>query len=452
MSFLFSKKPHLGIDLSDTDVRFVQLRDNNSISSSAVAPLPSHAFDKEQILDAAAIAKVIQETLATHKDWSHDVAFCIPDTQCFVYHITAEPGLTGEPLHDAVLGEAAKIVPVVQADLVYDFIKKDDTHYLYVAALKTTVSTYQEVARLAGLNLTVLDCDGLAFGRAFLTATAHTPAKTTGNMSVANSENTGVNTAQQATLVVSIGDEVASITIFDSANQLLVSSTAPYAAGRFAKSIVTSLRVMGTQKSATIPEIKLVPETPTVTGSNTDSETVLQTALKAIVDEVLKAFAYVSSTYSLTVERVILAGELAIIPGIEDYFTRFLKISVVVGNPVQNLANNQDSMKVFGGESPVLFAGAIGMSLWKEGINLHKEPSKSIFPFSRNASAGATDQAATQSSLNQARETEGPNSDVTTKKPDSLVKKIAGAFFVIAAFGGLGYVLYEYLIKPLMGK
>lgn len=424
MSFLFSQKPHLGIDLSDTDVRFVQLRDNKSISSATVVSLPSHVFDKEQILDVAAIAKVIRETVAIHKDWSTDVAFCIPDTQCFVYSITVAPGLTDEALRDALVAEASKIVPVVQADLVYDVIKKDDTHYLYVAALKATVATYQQVAEQAGLRLTALDCDGLAFGRAFL-ATADTTAP---------------EASKQATLVVSIGDEVASITIFNSANQLLVSSTVPYTAGRFAKSIVTSLRVMTTEKSGVLPEIKLIPDGVVAT-TETQSETVLQTALKAIIDEVSKAFAHVSGTYGLTVERVILAGELAIIPGIEDYFTRFLKISVSIGNPIQNLAASQDSKKIFGGEAPVLFAGAIGMGLWKEGINLHKESSKSIFPFARNTAPEVVVQSPP-----------GPTSAVSVKSSDSLIKKIAGVLFAIAAFGGFGYVLYVYLIKPLMGQ
>ena len=337
--FKFGLKSCLGIDIGTSGVKIVQLamrgeritlEKYGEIAAQVFYEESHRTFEKSTLLlstqdIARAILAICQEAKITERR----AFFTIPDFASFFTSFDLPP-MGREEIPQAVRFEARHHIPLPLAEVTLDWSiiegeasdhKKTPLKILLVAVSNDLIDQYSQIVTLSGLELKGLEVEAFGLVRALIGEEKRVVA-----ILDIGARSTTVNIVDQGILKVSHSFDVAGNEMTQVLSKAL---DIDFFEGENLKKVhglkyFLSDQEMGEEAGETKLIIKKVGE-----------------ILIPLVDLILAELERTSQNFyqikGKKIEKVILAGGSALLPGLKEYFIKVLKKDVEIANPFANI-------------------------------------------------------------------------------------------------------------------
>ena len=315
----FSRKSIVGLDIGSSAVKVVELSNSAGtfkLERFGYAPLPPEAIVQGSFMNAPAIASAIRDACDNARIKARDVATSVSGHSVIVKKITL-PAQSNEELVDTIRWEAEQYIPfdINEVNIDYQVLVEDSIggqmDVLLVAAKKDLIDDYQSVIHDAGLTLAVMDVDAFAFG----------------NMFEYNYEPSD----DSVVALVDIGASVININVMNG-NVPTFTRDVTSGGNQYTEEIQKTLNI-------SFEEAELIK----VGGKSGDAtkdvvpqevEEAMREVSENLLGEIQRSLDfYRATTSSAPVQRVVLAGGSARIPGLDRTFQERIEIPVEVADP-----------------------------------------------------------------------------------------------------------------------
>jgi len=347
---LFGKKKNLvGLDVGSSAVKAVELKpgkgDTFQLVTVGLEYLPQEAIVDGQIMDSTSVIDAIQKLFADFRIKTTEVATGISGSSVIVKKIQL-PAMSEQELAESIHWEAEQYIPfdIQEVNLDYQVLDHGaaggNMDILLVAAKKDKINDYQSVINQAGRNPIVMDVDAFALQNAY-------------------EMNYGVEPGRVVAMA-NIGASQANINVVRGDTSIFTRDITTIGGNQFTEAIQKDLNVSFEQAE----NMKQ--------GHGDNSEAVagiLQSVTESVLMEVQKTFDFFKATTSEDrIDRVVLSGGSARIPGLSDAMSDRFDSRVEIFNPFQNVTYNpKDFDAEFLEEVGPACAIAVGLAMRKAG-------------------------------------------------------------------------------------
>jgi type IV pilus assembly protein PilM len=317
------KKSIVGLDIGSSCVKAVELAPSGSgwrLERFGLAPLPPEAIVQGSFMNAPAITNAVREAIGRGRIKAKDVATSVSGHAVIVKKI-ALPAQTPEELNETIRWEAEQYIPfdVNEVNIDHQILGQDSIggqmDVLLVAAKKDLINDYRTVISDAGLNLVVMDVDAFALGNQY-----------------------EVNYAPGDGQVVALVDIGAAVINLNVMNGRVPSFTRDVTSGgnQYTEEIQKTLNI-------SFEEAELIKVGGKAGGTSKDVvpqevEQAMREVSETLMGELLRSLDfYRATTSSAPIEKVLLAGGSARIPGIDRIFQEKIEIPVEVMDPFRRV-------------------------------------------------------------------------------------------------------------------
>ncbi len=347
---LFSKKKNLvGLDIGSSSVKAVEMKpgkgDTWQLSTIGLEYLPQEAIVDGQIMDSTSVIDAIQRLFSEYRIKTQDVATAISGSSVIVKKIQL-PSMTEQELAESIHWEAEQYIPfdIQEVNLDYQVVDPGgaggNMDILLVAAKKDKINDYQSVITQAGRNPVVMDVDAFALQNAY-------------------EMNYGVEPGRVVAMA-NIGASQTNINVVRGDTSIFTRDITTIGGNQFTEAIQKDLNVSYEQAE----NMKQ--------GHGEGAESVagiLQSVTEQALMEIQKTFDFFKATTSEDrIDRVVLSGGSARIPGLSDAMSERFDSRVEIVNPFQNVTYNpKDFDAEFLEEVGPACAIAVGLAMRKAG-------------------------------------------------------------------------------------
>ncbi len=326
LKMLFPKK-FLGVDVGTSFVKLVEvsrfgyrrkLENYGSLPASVLYQKPFRTFEKNTlVLSDNDIARAIRAIMEQAKIETRQVVFSIPDFSSFFTTIEL-PAMSKEELPQAIRYEARQHIPLPLGETTLDWQLMDKRQIdqqkklkvLLVAVPNEIINQYQEIARLAQLELYALEAEVFGLIRALTKEDDKSPVA----LIDIGAQSTTCNIVEKKNLKTSYSFDM-------SANDL---------ADTISKSLgVTHLEAEELEKSQGIKIFE--------GNENKGVREILLPLVDVILREVETVFNNFYRKGGRDIQKIVLAGGVALLPGLKEYFQGRFKKEVEIANPFTDL-------------------------------------------------------------------------------------------------------------------
>jgi len=353
--FKIIPKKFLGIDIGTSSIKIVELsrwgerrklENYGEIEISALYKKPFRTFEKSTLLlSNQNISRVIKAIIEEAKIKTRQVIFSIPDFSSFFTNFDLPP-MTKEELSQAVVYEARRHVPMPLGEVTLDWQviggqisnrEKTEVKILLVAVPNEVINQYQEISEISGLELFALEAEVFGLLRSLVREEEKKPIA-----------------------LVDIGAQTTTCSVID--NKILKTSHSFDLSGNELTEVVSKSLGIDYKRAENLKKKYgiLADQRPDI-----EKEGVREILLP-LIDIILREIEKVSKNFYLTerkeIQKVILAGSSALIPGLKEYFQTSLKKEIEVANPFSNIFYPPILEKTLKETGPS-FAIAVGMAL-----------------------------------------------------------------------------------------
>jgi len=174
--FAARSKPMLGVDISSTAVKALELSKHGSryrVESYSAVPLPDGAIQDKQITDVPAVAEAIANAVKSAKTSAKEVAVAVAGSAVITKVIQMPAGLSDDALEQQVLMDAEQHIPypLEEVNLDFEIIPRkgqdvDEVDVLLAASRSDNVETRVQALKLAGLEPRIVDIEAYALENA----------------------------------------------------------------------------------------------------------------------------------------------------------------------------------------------------------------------------------------------------------------------------------------------
>jgi type IV pilus assembly protein PilM len=322
----FIKKNCLGVDIGSSAIKIVELsragerikmEAYGELKAEAIYEKPFRSFEKNTLLfQTMDIARAVAGIIDEAKMVSRRSVFSIPDFSTF-YTVFDLPYMSPPEVPQAVRFQARQQIPVPLDEVSLDWlviqsgtaVQPKSVKVLLVAVPNEIINQYQEIARIAKLELYALEAE--VFG--FLRSTNPDKRKTVA--------------------LIDIGAQSTTCTIVD--RGILKQSRSFEPAGNEITEVLSkALQVDFKNAEALKNKYGFLPAPPSDKGSIKE---IISTIVDAILAEVEKTCQNFFLNENRGPELIILGGGVALIPGLKEYFAEKLKKEVEIVSPFANV-------------------------------------------------------------------------------------------------------------------
>ena len=358
--FKRSTKSCLGIDIGTLGVRIVQLflkgenivlEKYGQVTAKIFYEQPFRTFEKSTLLlsnrdIAKAIIAICKEADIKEKK----AVFSIPDFASFFTNIDLPP-MTKEEISQAVRFEARHHIPLPLAEVTFDWSiiegklnekKKMPLKVLLVAVPNETINQYQQIVLMSGLELVGLEVEVFGLVRSL------------------------IREDKRAILLLDIGAQSTTVNIIDE-GILKFSHSFDVAGNELTQVLAKALSIdyvkaeslKKTHGIEALIKNKEKEKEPLISKKVGD---ILKPLIDLIITETRRTLRNFYQSKGKKIQKVIVAGGTALLPGLKDYFSEAFQIEVEIANPFSNMLYppilEQELKKI--GPS---YAVAVGMAL-----------------------------------------------------------------------------------------
>ncbi len=345
-----SIKLPFGLDIGYTSVRAVQLKKKGGLVHLAgygEVPLGKDVFADHTKVNTDALALAIRHVLEESKIkpiTSKQVVCALPESDIFV-KVLQFPKMTDDELEEVIKLETEKIVPFSISELYLDWERlktsneqeSEKDNVLVVAAPQKLIHSYLDAIKKVGLEVIALEIEPAAVCRALI------------------KKNEGKN---EAILIVDIGADITSITVYDFESIQVTGST--HVAGDSITSSLGKYLKLSSDKTESIKR-------QIINSDKNLNPRLFNSAMKPVFmqlgNEISRSMNYYSNFVknSNPFSKIIFCGGNAHIPGMIDFFEEMFNIKCEIGNPWVNVTAYP--LKALPRLKGSLYATAIGLAL-----------------------------------------------------------------------------------------
>lgn len=427
------KKSAVGIDIGDFSIEVVQLDTRRRSIITGRTTFGESVIRQGRIIDKIQLTKKLKDALESAKPASLvkkrgylPAIVSLPESQTFTHVFTVDSDLSGVDLQEHVLQEIRGVIPLDIEKSKWDFdvfgSGEATKQVVFVSSPREVVDEFVGALREARINTVAVDTELMSICRATLRG------------------------QDKHTLIMDLGANRTLIGVVDGTGTPYISVTVPIGGKQMTSALAQTLNI-GEGEAEKLKRNKgFLPQQDT-----SKIHEILQQAIAPVLNEAKKALAYMDSHLQVQENLVLLVGGVSLTPGIEQFLSERLSRTVRRANPADVLESKAKvSMKGLNkeplGDSPVLFATAIGLAMRgsnekevEHGINIIKE--REVVREKRRTRGTKAESRKGLSERKKKREGKFP------RKRFSAATVSVSVFFVIAIVV-LGYVIYAYLISP----
>ena len=345
MFSLRSKGNLLGIDISSSAVKLIELSKSGKgykLESYNVIPLPENITRDRDLLDVEPVGEAIRELVKKSGTKCRRCALGIPSSVAISKTISLPSTLTGNDLESNIILEAEQHIPYPMEEVNFDFevIGKskhshDSIDVLLAATRSENVESRVAAAEIAGLTVDIVDLESHSLELVFSSLVDDVKNKNT-------------------VAIVDFGASMTGMTVFEQGH-VSFSREQAFGGKELTEEIMQryglSFQEAGlSKKTGDLPEGYI-------------SE-VLDPFRENMVRQVNRFLQfYFASTQQTSVDKILLSGGSASIPGIDEQIQSSTNISTLLVNPFTNMTlNSRINPTRFMNDIPSLLV-ATGLSL-----------------------------------------------------------------------------------------
>ena len=330
----------IGVDVSDTSIKVLQLDEDQGISAYGRSMLPKGVVLDGVIMDVEAFSAALNKILAHTKPQSlrqeHTVLRAIiglPESKIFTYQLTIPPDVLPGNIDRYIEDEVRKVIPLPLSDLYWDYhvlLHGPMRSATFMGVRKMHLDTYIEAFSRADAKPLFVSGALYALGHALIAPTTAKPQ-----------------------MVIDIGARTSTIGVFHGDLYACASVSVPIGGTGLTTSLMEHL-------SLTKGEAEELKHTRGVTANeDTRVATVLREALEELLQEIQCAKSFHENKLGALIGEVILSGGTALMPGLSEYMEERLGVSVRVGDPLLRIKNKEVLDR---GMPGIFFANVIGLA------------------------------------------------------------------------------------------
>jgi len=334
-----------GLDIGTNSIKLVKLAlagEKYKLQSYGIAPTPAKALYSESESDLILLAETIKKLVKDSKIPEREVNCALPEAKVVTTVLEIPPLSEGE-LAEAIKWEAEQYIPqpLSEVRLSFDIIEKpknDKTagkmKVLLVAAPLRLISRYQKILTLTDLKPVSLETETLAVLRALETDLGNEPS-----------------------ILINLGASSTQLAIIEKGNINVIRSISTGGTA-LARAVSSELDLEISQaeeykKSYGLDETKLQ-------GKVTRA---IKPVLDSIIEEIKKAISfYKEKKPEQFINRAVITGGTARLPGLVSYLASELSTEVLVGNPWSDIILDPQVAKEIGDDG-YLYACAVGLAM-----------------------------------------------------------------------------------------
>ena len=317
---------HFGLDIGTHSIKIVEIESGPKpvLLATGYTLTPPKALVSESPQDFEALANAIKQLIIDAKIETNRVVASLPESQIFT-RVIEFPQVSDKDLASSIRFEAEQYIPVPLSEvrLDYQVITRSESkmEVLIVAAPTLLVNKFMQVFELAHLEPVALETEILATSRTV--------------------NNAGYS---DTTLVISLGYKTTDICIVDQGVVI------------FTRSIATGgavlARAVAQDLGFELDQAEQYKRTYGLDENQMEGKVVaaIKPVFDIVVDEIRRAIAYFTNKKpDKAIKKVIVAGGTAKLPGLTQYLSNNLGISVELINPWLNIQVNHDIHSVNSG-------------------------------------------------------------------------------------------------------
>ncbi len=330
--FKVRPKKFLGIDIGTSYIKVVELgRKGRNFSLENYGEMgilypkerPFRVFEEDTLLlSNQQIAKAIEAICKEAKIETKEVNFSIPDFSSFFTSFKI-PQMTEEEIPEAIRYEVRPYIPLPFSEITLDWlvtegeIGKTSLRVLVVAIPNDVISQYQEITAVSRLNLRALEPEVFALARALKGFIEGNNGKTTA--------------------LIDIGARSTTCSILEK-GVLKISHSFNIGSNELTEILARSLNIDYNKAEELKRNYGLALSDNTFGKSRQKIREILLPLIDTILSEVKKIFRNFYQTEGKEVEKIILAGGVAFLPGLKEYFYNDFKKEIIIANPFLNIS------------------------------------------------------------------------------------------------------------------
>lgn len=311
--------PILGLDLGSDSFRAVELEENRDkiiLTKYGLYDSPKKSHHGESPLDSSAYSSAIKSFVSEVGFSTPDVVVSLPESEVFT-RVVKLPAMSEKELKSAIAFEAEQYIPIPIKEVNFDFqildsdvMDKDKMNVLIVAAKNKVLEGYVKMLRDAGLTPRGLEPEALAIGRV-LGDDAGRPS---------------------ASVVVDVGS---------TSTQIIVTYKG---AVRFTRSVPIGgesiTRAVAQKLGFEFAQAEEYKKTYGLDKNQAGGK--VYDVVKEVFDKILleikkSRIFYTTHNPNVIINRVILSGGTALMPGLLFYMANSLDLEVELANPWRNI-------------------------------------------------------------------------------------------------------------------
>jgi type IV pilus assembly protein PilM len=321
----FFPKSSVGIDIGTSDIKVVQLssfagriklENYGQISSKALYQKPFRTFEKSTLLlSTQDIVKAIRAIFEEAKIKTKTAHFSIPDFTTFFTTFELPP-MTKDEIKFAVEAEARRHIPLPISEVVWDwqiigrrpFAGRERFRILLVSVPREVVNQFSLISKSLGIETFSLEAETFSLMRAFFEK-------------------------GRIMAIIDIGARSTSCTIIQG-KILKISRSLELSEDDFSYAISKSLGV--DQDFADELKRKYGIE-PTSIPEGKEIREILIPLINSLLQEIEQTFLKFKNIEGKEIEKIILTGGGAKLPGLLQYFQNYFKKEVEIANPFKKI-------------------------------------------------------------------------------------------------------------------
>ena len=350
---LFGKRRNVvGLDVGSSSVKAVEVKpgkgDSWQLASLGIEYLPADAIVDGQVMDSTSVIDAIQRLFAEYRIKTQDVATSISGSSVIVKKIQL-PHMSDQELAESIHWEAEQYIPFDIQDVNLDYQVLEgggsggNMDILLVAAKKDKVNDYTSVISQAGRRPVMMDYDGFALQNCF-------------------EANYGVEPGRVVALV-NLGASQANINVVKGESSVFTRDITTIGGNQFTGAIQKDL-------SVSFEQAENLKRGQGGDGHGPESVTpIISQVTDSVLLEVQKTFDFFKATTSEDhIDRIVLSGGSARVPGLVDAMAQRFETRVEVFNPFHSVSYSpKDFDADFLEEVGPACAIAVGLALRKVG-------------------------------------------------------------------------------------
>lgn len=322
LPFTRKKPPLLGIDISSTSVKAVELGRSGSgykVESYAVEPLPANAVVEKNIAEVEAVAESLRKAVKRSGSKNKLCTMAVPSSAVITKVITMPAGLRDEDMESQIQLEADQYIPYALEEVNLDFEvlgpneKNSDTVDVLLAASRSeNVDVRVAAAEMAGLTVKIVDVE------------AYTMENVYPLFSLGGSEDGPFLAA-----VVDVGATMTSISVLEN-GRLIYTREQTFGGKQLTEEIMRRYGLSYEEAGLAKKEGGL-PDNYVTEVLEPFKETMAQQVHRFL------QFFYAASQHA-AVNQIVLGGGCASIPGIEELIESHMGTPTTIANPFRDMS------------------------------------------------------------------------------------------------------------------